>query len=333
MVDASSFLSTPSARRATPRRRPAYHSSGISIHALREEGDANLGEQPVKKKDFYPRPPRGGRPTLSEYGQAQSSISIHALREEGDRRRSAFTIGIYQFLSTPSARRATHFMYGDTYRGHDFYPRPPRGGRPKKEAPERTGFSISIHALREEGDTLHSRQGSEEFVFLSTPSARRATNLQVCSRIRNKISIHALREEGDTDRATAAVVDTAFLSTPSARRATQVHHLFDLGKTISIHALREEGDSGCRPLCTIRFHFYPRPPRGGRHPNLIKPGQVLNFYPRPPRGGRPAGTWKRKRAAHISIHALREEGDGMPRNSRTGCCYFYPRPPRGGRRI
>ena len=34
------FQSTPSARRATLRRRCRVHDGGISIHALREEGDA-----------------------------------------------------------------------------------------------------------------------------------------------------------------------------------------------------------------------------------------------------------------------------------------------------
>ena len=56
------FLSTPSARRATSNRfKMISKSSGISIHALREEGD-------------YDSPRRH---TLQE-------ISIHALREEGD---------------------------------------------------------------------------------------------------------------------------------------------------------------------------------------------------------------------------------------------------------
>ena len=34
------FLSTPSARRATPLARPAASLPAISIHALREEGDS-----------------------------------------------------------------------------------------------------------------------------------------------------------------------------------------------------------------------------------------------------------------------------------------------------
>ena len=33
----------------------------ISIHALREEGDRPPNEQTLQSKNFYPRPPRGGR--------------------------------------------------------------------------------------------------------------------------------------------------------------------------------------------------------------------------------------------------------------------------------
>ena len=33
----------------------------------------------------------------------------------------------------------------------------------------------------------------------------------------------------------------------------------------------------------------------------------------------------------ISIHALREEGDGLLHKGQPPCSNFYPRPPRGGR--
>ncbi len=39
----------------------------------------------------------------------------------------------------------------------DFYPRPPRGGRRVKTLCLRLRLSISIHALREEGDLYTSR--------------------------------------------------------------------------------------------------------------------------------------------------------------------------------
>ena len=79
---------------------------------------------------FYPRPLRGGR-------RAKAAI------EDADE----------IFLSTPSARRATHEL--------------DHGQRAQV---------ISIHALREEGDLCVGKSGEEA----------------------GKISIHALREEGDT---------------------------------------------------------------------------------------------------------------------------------------
>ena len=57
---------------------------------------------------------------------------------------------------------------------------------------------ISIHALREEGDTLRKRVLRPRQRFLSTPSARRATMCLANIDKRMKISIHALREEGDS---------------------------------------------------------------------------------------------------------------------------------------
>ena len=56
---------------------------------------------------------------------------------------------------------------------------------------------ISIHALREEGDS-HCMWIRACFLrFLSTPSARRATQQPLNTGNTAFISIHALREEGD----------------------------------------------------------------------------------------------------------------------------------------
>ena len=65
---------------------------------------------------------------------------------------------------------------------------------------------ISIHALREEGDTLRKRVLRPRQRFLSTPSARRATMCLANIDKRMKISIHALREEGDVSWRCAAPV-------------------------------------------------------------------------------------------------------------------------------
>ncbi len=59
-----------------------------------------------------------------------NDISIHALREEGDVIRASSSITICEFLSTPSARRATPTHRRMNPPPSYFYPRPPRGGRP-----------------------------------------------------------------------------------------------------------------------------------------------------------------------------------------------------------
>ena len=103
----------------------------ISIHALREEGDDPKRVKEERQMNFYPRPPRGGR----------------------------------RLALSPSFLFAQHF-----------YPRPPRGGRPQARCSGALGgaflstpsarratapfralpllLNISIHALREEGDSF-----------------------------------------------------------------------------------------------------------------------------------------------------------------------------------
>ena len=82
-----------------------------------------------------------------------------------------------------------------------FYPRPPRGGRLVPGVVLRTLPDISIHALREEGDRLIVLVFRAVTLFLSTPSARRATAVKCINHFVICISIHALREEGDGQRA------------------------------------------------------------------------------------------------------------------------------------
>ena len=189
-------------------------------------------------------------------------------------------------------------------------------------------------------------------LFLSTPSARRATSLPTA-----REQPYRFLSTPSAWRATAyALIGSAlivFLSTPSARRATPSRCHSQKLFCISIHALREEGDH--RPASRNRLlsYFYPRPPRGGRHTVGTLQALYGHFYPRPPRGGRRfkrrqdikltifLSTPSARRATEqqsamaynsaISIHALREEGDRpgiwLPR----GVGNFYPRPPRGGR--
>ena len=79
------------------------------------------------------------------------------------------------FLSTPSARRAT----GDRRRGHqkhqDFYPRPPRGGRPSGRRGWRCTSCYFYPRPPRGGRHLAKMVENYAALFLSTPSARRAT--------------------------------------------------------------------------------------------------------------------------------------------------------------
>ena len=206
---------------------------------------------------------------------------------------------------------------------------------------KRKSQSISIHALREEGDLYIDPTFEDNYKFLSTPSARRATPSHVRPRPDAGISIHALREEGDSGwkgragrffyfyprpprggrrmEVSSPLKTVQFLSTPSARRATALGLGLRPREIISIHALREEGDSSrCSGAC-CHHNFYPRPPRGGRPVFLSRDFPWLLFLSthRLQSGLRPRV---------ISIHALREEGDLLPGCSRSAGRAFLSTP-------
>ena len=107
MADIREFLSTPSARRATYDKKQEAGSNGISIHALREEGD-RLDMARTAAQLVFLSTPSARRATKADREQPGGlDISIHALREEGD---------------VQSSTLSQSWQY--------FYPRPPRGGRP-----------------------------------------------------------------------------------------------------------------------------------------------------------------------------------------------------------
>ena len=184
------FLSTPSARRATPDRHRVQRSNRISIHALREEGDgvAMITMTPVTH--FYPRPPRGGRLLLSSMPMhpKQFLSTPSARRATRLRPRSAF---VQKFLSTPSARRATFEFVRLLVQGVQFLSTP---------SARRATAGIDTERLG--------------WIFLSTPSARRATRYP-CAGVRlHLISIHALREEGDDGAIQSGDSSTDFYPRP-----------------------------------------------------------------------------------------------------------------------
>ena len=102
-------------------------------------------------------------------------ISIHALREEGDVH--GLEKALSQKISIHALREEGDAIVAEAIKS----------------------IKISIHALREEGDAIHRNHDEDLRLFLSTPSARRATITPAV--------------DGSTEK--------VFLSTPSARRATR----------------------------------------------------------------------------------------------------------------
>ena len=115
--------------------RRMYIRLKISIHALREEGDTPANRAEIGIPNFYPRPPRGGRPWAAFLTATSSTTFLSTPSARRATEPPYIGIGAVKFLSTPSARRATSTQ----------------------------NFTNFAH------------------VFLSTPSARRATTENVPS--------------------------------------------------------------------------------------------------------------------------------------------------------
>ena len=171
-------------------------------------------------------------------------------------------------------------------------------------------MEISIHALREEGDFASIIRCKGTNIFLSTPSARRATPGGRQVRSFPGISIHALREEGDFHFAPEARPPKNFYPRPPRGGRQRTEEAKKRENIISIHALREEGDAERNDGSMRKIKFLSTPSaRRATGMTRIVSWYLFNFYPRPPRGGR------LRKGRHcnffqvISIHALREEGD------------------------
>ena len=175
----------------------------------------------LRRTNFYPRPPRGGRPLPDD---------VIMLTDP--------------FLSTPSARRATKSWRHWTSCSRNFYPRPPRGGRQERVI-----------------------QGLSEWIFLSTPSARRATLNGRHTPLLIMVFLSTPSARRATMQLADAVMPATFLSTPSARRATSL--------TSPLVRVRQFLSTPSARRATLRY-------------------------------------WRPRRIQQISIHALREEGDGSP---------------------
>ena len=168
----------------------------------------------------------------------------------------------------------------------DFYPRPPRGGRPHPVLPA-VGRSRYFYPRPPRGERLGAAPEEPEQKEISIHALREESDQYPCWRIpERRISIHALREESDQSRKTKpgnyGTISIHALREESDSLVCCVAHAL----LISIHALREESDQLPPLVVGMASHFYPRPPRGERPRPADQPPDPANFYPRPPRGER-----------------------------------------------
>ena len=191
-----------------------------------------------------------------------------------------------EFLSTPSARRATLCFHRGPLLARISIHALREEGALFQIALVLFAGPISIHALREEGDEPADDRGRRGQNFYPRPPRGGRRQGYVRLEISKKISIHALREEGDDPRhrrrhhdqnfyprpprggrptnQTAGATSPGFLSTPSARRATKAASM---------------------PRNNFRFLSTPSARRA-----TLRRERLTDFL-------------------MISIHALREEGD------------------------
>ena len=261
LVKATVFLSTPSARRATSSRRPERRSKRFLSTPSARRATKLPPRKRSSQKNFYPRPPRGGRlqrqllwhlqerflstPSArratrrSPSSHRKTAISIHALREEGDLVPPC-RAGDHQAISIHALREEC--WQAPCWPHQYFYPRPPRGGRRRLKP---------IRMRRTD--------------FYPRPPRGGRPRRGRCSRSVMLISIHALREEGDVlgigqswpdgdfyprpprggRPILAALLTYAlrnFYPRPPRGGRQHIDELREIAVEISIHALREEGD-------------------------------------------------------------------------------------------
>ena len=141
------------------------------------------------------------------------------------------------------------------------------------------------------------------------------------------ISIHALREESDADGRQTSRTTSTFQSTLSVRRATEDLRLYGASAVISIHALREESDWRIHRHLTFRREF--QSTLSVRRATAHAPTMLCVVLFQSTLSVRRATRIRREcnRILKISIHALREESDGLSSTVLMMLLDFNPRSP------
>ena len=194
------------------------------------------------------------------------------------------------------------------------------------------------------------------FLFLSTPSARRATwcrpkgyrtdadyfyprpprgGRQITGLVLGKADLFL--STPSARRATTLTClncsGETFLSTPSARRATQERLLHSTRKYISIHALREEGDLPFTQTGGPK-HIFLSTPSARRATWALHTADMMASFLSTPSARR--ATERRQQGLQLRIHFYPRPPRGGRQPSQKWLDAFndfYPRPPRGGRHL
>ena len=146
------FLSTPSARRATAPDRWNILATWYFYPRPPRGGRHRPTPRPDPGSNFYPRPPRGGRLAGRANGW-DTTLDFYPRPPRGGRPVVMPTHWLMGYFYPRPPRGGRRRLCGCRQLLLYFYPRPPRGGR-------QTAVSTAVKGL----------------IFLSTPSARRATH-------------------------------------------------------------------------------------------------------------------------------------------------------------
>ena len=169
----------------------------------------------------------------------------------------------------------------------NFYPRPPRGGRPARYSRPVPARWISIHVPRVGDDSIQFVMSIGPVKFLSPAPAGGTTLLR--RRLLLKIA--------------------GFLSTSPAWGTTDVQDGLLRIWRISIHVPRV-GDDPIQPTSALNPEdFYPRPPRGGRRRSASHRSSVQKFLSTSPAWGTTRGWQRATVLLSISIHVPRVGDD------------------------
>ena len=190
------FLSTSSARRTTLRVAEIANAvEFLSTSSARRTTFCHF-KFIFLVSNFYPRPPRGGRRTIS-----CDTPRSHIFLSTSSARRTTASVSMVgtcfcTFLSTSSARRTTCPFSAGSGQVRYFYPRPPQGGR-LGGGSSGAGGAISIHVLRKEDDqSIGVNAVCPKNFYPRPPQGGRHAGIQYSAQIVH-ISIHVLRKEDD----------------------------------------------------------------------------------------------------------------------------------------